>query len=230
LLRLWQTIKKDKPAAKFFLQMLAFLLIALLVPFYLGVSTHTSESDRFLHFPSFFFCVLLSFILTNLLPRKPALPVAVIGCMAYFIFFLQVTNNNWRKASAAVRNLLSTIEEHDQRGKLYIINLPDEIDGAFVFRIGLQEAMDIYKVKNDSLQVVNQVKRDSLIDSPGVLIARQDEQGIFVPPQIHILRTEDVQDGHTANDGKFAIFCKQEDEVVYWNKKEWVRLGAKAVK
>lgn len=221
VIALWRTIKHDRPAVVFFLQMAACCLIALLVPFYFGVSSHTSESDRFLHFPSFFFCVLLAFCLVNLLYPRPAWK-AVVGCiLVYFIICLQLTCLNWRKASEAVRILLNTIENHDKRGKLMIVNMPEEIDGAYIFRTAFNDALDLYQLQHDSLQVVNYIKRDSVLAFPGTLVASKQESGYFIQPNVLI-----VQNGNEGarKQDTVIVNCKEKDEVVYWDKKRWRRL------
>src|SRR5689334_10779601 len=165
-MRLWKKIKNDKRAVYYFLQMFTSLFAALLIPFLFGVSTHTSESDRFLHFPSFFLCILISFCLVCLLQYKKSLLIIVAAIVIYFIYFLEETNNNWRKASVAVTSLLQIAHDNAGKGQLYIVNLPDEIDGAFVFRSGLREALLLQKLDTGAVTIVNQLKRDSLVNLP----------------------------------------------------------------
>lgn len=221
---LWRKIRHDQPARRFFLQMAASCLIALLVPFYFGVSSHTSESDRLLHFPSFFFCVLLAFGLVNLLYPKPALKMIMGSILVYFIVCLQLTCLNWRKASGAVRVLLNTIEQHDNRGKLYIVNMPEETEGAFIFRTGFRQALDIYHLPHDSLHVVNMIKRDSVLAFRGILEARQHEDGIFIQPNVFIVQNGKKQQEATDRRNVHTVNCNEYDEVLYWDKKKWIRL------
>lgn len=68
---LFIALKKSKQQTKHFLYIqLACLAIAMLVPMWLGVSTRTSESDRFLYLPSLFLCTLLVCTLWQVFRRR----------------------------------------------------------------------------------------------------------------------------------------------------------------
>src|SRR5690606_15126504 len=110
-------------------------------PFVFGVSTNTSESDRLLYFPSAFLCSLLAFLLLHLLYGKKWMRWVVGAVLVYNILFLEQNNQNWRHASDAVTSLLKTIKDNPLQGKIFVVNLPDQWDGAYLFRIGFKEAL-----------------------------------------------------------------------------------------
>jgi protein O-mannosyl-transferase len=225
IFRLWKKAANDKKGRLYFLQMLAFLLVALLIPFLFGVSTHTSESDRFLHFPSFFFCILVSFCLVYLLQYRRSLAVIVTGIVIYFICFVEITNYNWRKASVAVSSLLQIAREQSGKGKLYVVNLPDEVDGAFIFRSGLREALLLHKLDTASVTIVNQMKRDTQLTLPRIIDVQATKSGVFIPPQVLIVRSE-AQPAIAADNKEKVINLSPspEDLTVFWNNKRWIRL------
>lgn len=222
VIRVWKKVGKDKQAILFFLYQIALLLIALLLPFYFGVSTHTSESDRFLHFPSFFLCSILSFCVVSLLYGKRLLPVVVFALLAYHVYFLQVTVHNWDKASVAIRSLFDVIRKNcaDNR-KTYVVNLPEEIDGAFVFREGFREALQINRVDISMVRVINKMKRDSLVTLPPILETRQLDQCIYIPPRVCVVKGAAMQKSASEKDEPFTILYTGDAAVVYWNQKEW---------
>lgn len=223
LFRLWKKGSNDKKGMYYFLQMMAFLLIALLIPFLFGVSTHTSESDRFLHFPSFFFCILVSFCLVYLLQFTRSLPLIVTGIVIYFICFVEITNYNWRKASVAVSSLLQMAHDQLGKGKLYVVNLPDEVDGAFVFRSGLPEALIVHKIDTASVVIVNQVKRDTLLTLPKIIVPQAVNGGVFIAPRVFINKSG-AQTTITAKEKVITISPLPQDQAVFWNNITWIRL------
>lgn len=223
VMKLWKKLVNDRKAKLYFLQILAFLFIALLIPCLFGVSTHTTESDRFLHFPSFFACMLISFCLVCLLQYRRSLPIVVAAIVMYFIYCVQETNNNWRKASVAVTSLLQIAREHAGKGELYVVNLPDEIDGAFVFRSGLPEALLLHQLDTASVTIVNQVKRDTLLTLPGIIDAQVTSGGVFIAPQV-LINKSGAQPVVAGKEKVITISPAPGDQIVYWNNKMWIRL------
>ncbi|HEX6432319.1 MAG TPA: hypothetical protein VF008_31720, partial [Niastella sp.] len=224
LVRLWKKFGNDRTATGYLLAMLGSLFIALLIPFLFGISTHTSESDRFLHFPSFFFCILISFCLVNLLLNRRSLPVVIAGIVTYNICFLEITNYNWHKASVAVSTLLKMANNQAGKGKLYVVNLPDEIDGAYVFRSGLKEALLVHMLDTASVKIVNQVKRDSVLLLPETINHQTRNGLVYIPPRVVISKTEPATQVTESKEAVIVISPLPEDVTVYWNNKKWVQL------
>lgn len=222
LLLLWKRIKRDRQAVVFFSSQLAFFLIASLIPFLFGVSTHTSESDRLLHFPSFFFCSLLAFGLINLLYNKRMVWWIVVGIVAYQLICLQLTLMNWRKASSAVTGILALVKEHAREGKVYIVNLPGEIDGAYVFRVGFKDALLLHKLDISSVIVVNQAKRDTLLKWPGIMELEEGKQGIFIPPSVYYQRNSAGRGNIRKKNETVSFPVTKNETIIYWNKENWV--------
>ncbi|HSZ86998.1 MAG TPA: hypothetical protein VK787_13275, partial [Puia sp.] len=59
----FKKFKKDNYERIFFLKLIILILITAAIPVLFSVSTKTSESDRFLYFPSFFLCALIAFLM-----------------------------------------------------------------------------------------------------------------------------------------------------------------------
>ena len=218
---LWRQIKNNKQAGTFFLLQCSFLLIALALPFITSVSTHTSESDRFLHFPSYFFCILTAFSLVVLFKDYKWLLVVLALILSYQVYFLEKNNWNWRKASYAVRTVLEIIREHPPGQKVYVVNLPDEIDGAFVFRNGFKEALELNNMDTSSVVVVSQLKRDEEIKIPGNIQPQILPHQTFIPP---FLMIENPGNNRYSNDNKIHIVIAKNEMIIYWNKERWVKL------
>ncbi len=222
LIQLWRKIKNDAGSRYFFLQQTGLLLTASLLPLALGLSTHTSEGDRFLYFSSFFFCSLLSFSLIIFFFQKPALNVFLTGLVAFNIFFLEQTNMNWRRASDSVTTLVGLVRGHQGVGKLFIVNLPDQYDGGFIFRTGFPEAMQVLDLDTTNIVVVNKIIRDQILSLPSVISPEISGEDIFIPPHAHLRRYG--RDEMIIEPGKETIPVGKNDRIVYWNKREWIQL------
>lgn len=147
--------KKDIRARRFLSIQAGCFLIALLIPAIGAVSTRTSESDRFLHFPSFFVAIMLAYVLVVLPYSVKHTRVIAVVLILTQICLLELNNLRWRKASDAVTYVLSMAKAATADHPLYVINLPEQIDGAFVFRVGFREALQLNGVQADHLQVLS---------------------------------------------------------------------------
>ena len=116
-------------------------LLALLPVALLGVSTHTSESERFLYWPAVFLCLLLALVLAGI--AKPVL--------RYSILFFYVLGGLWGfHQSSKVYHLASqwnrtSVEALQQHPGIYTSivaeNLPQHYKGGFMFRLGFEDAV-----------------------------------------------------------------------------------------
>lgn len=106
-----------------------------------GVSTRTSESDRFLYMPSAFLSLLLAFAITRLRTGTGQALVcgAVLGCS---LFFMARNHAHWRRASHRIEGIIRATPEPPSNGRLLVWNLPEDHEGAFIFRHGYREALE----------------------------------------------------------------------------------------
>ena len=123
----------------------AFIWIGLLsiscsIPALAGVSTATSESDRFLYMPSAFLCGLFGFTFQRI--PSVAIRRAVWLLLAMLSFhFLKADHKNWEQASMITRQIMERLPEAPEHGRLFVADLPDNLSGAFIFRNGFTEAV-----------------------------------------------------------------------------------------
>lgn len=216
----WKKFSTDKKIRSHFGWLIMMLLIAMALPGLVGVSTNSSESDRFLYFPSFFLCAVIAFLLTGLLGNTRWWFQGLAAAMlVYSVIFLEKNNRNWHKSSEAVKDILQIVKEKPGGAKLYIVNLPDEINGAFVFRVGFQEALLVNRLDTSSVVVVNPGIRRELeqLDKIG---HQPIDGGLFIPPVTMIQRQSDtvrpVQNKYT------VINVSENDRIAYWNNHQWV--------
>lgn len=148
---LWRRCAQDRDLRTSIADLLWMLGVACLVGIVAGVSTHTSESDRFLYMPSAFLCLLIAAALFTLL--HGALRWAMIALLVIGSFVLLQRNTaNWVAASATTERIIASLPQPPAQGRLFVTGLPEEYNGAFLFRHGFYEALLL--VGRDTARIV----------------------------------------------------------------------------
>jgi protein O-mannosyl-transferase len=179
----WRKSAAEAAVRKYFIQLMLLLIVACVAPLLSGVSSHTSESDRLLYFPSCFLCAGVALLLVYLIRGKRLLFGVVSALLLYEVFFVEAGNRNWIEASAITRQVLAVVSGALDRAsetgrawqtdrarqtdrvagrKIFVVNLPDERDGAYIFRHGLAEALLIRGIDTSGLVVVSHLRRDEV--------------------------------------------------------------------
>lgn len=120
--------------------LIALFLIAGLVAVIGGVSTRTSESDRFLYLPSAFLCLLLAGLLSWVNMRAMRIGLIVVVLVSWTVLLLK-GQMNWRRASMTVERILVSTPEPPAEGRLIVRGLPGDHRGAYIFRHGYRDAL-----------------------------------------------------------------------------------------
>jgi hypothetical protein len=209
---------------KYLLKSITLLGIACVMPVLFSVSTKTSESDRFLHFPSFFLCSTISLVMVNLIDRFRRLILFAVTICTYYIFFLQKNNSNWIKASEITKNILKTIGLQETSGKIFIINLPDEFKGAYIFRLGLKDALVINKIDSSRIVIVNHLRREAMLKLPAVLHIAKRAEETDIPPFVVIKNTRSGKDELRTVENHIYLIPGTGNTILYWNNQELVKL------
>lgn len=118
----------------------SLFLIASLVAVLGGVSTRTSESDRFLFMPSAFLCMLMASLVQRIWNRVVRSTVLVMLLLVWGHWLLQ-GQRIWRQASDLVELIISETPTAPSSGRLIVQGLPGDVRGAYVFRHGYVEAL-----------------------------------------------------------------------------------------
>lgn len=141
-----------RPAARrIYIFGILFFIIAAAPAFYLQLNRLTGEGERFVYLPSVGFSILLAILFTDFLERKSRtlLPLsAALLASVYFGWLLWNKNINWRGAGELSRSLLfnfgQTVDLTKTNQGVVILGLPDNLDGAQIFRNGWLSALDLY--------------------------------------------------------------------------------------
>lgn len=106
-----------------------------------GVSTRTSESDRFLYLPSAFLCLLLALVVTTLAQEKARIVVASV-LITGSLLAMRSNHLHWAEAARTIERIVDATPEPPANARLLVHGLPSDHEGAFIFRHGYREALE----------------------------------------------------------------------------------------
>jgi len=200
------------------ISLMAFTLISLLIPIAFGVSTRTSEGDRLLYFPSCFICMLLIATIMMIFRNAGIRLLCFSGISIYFLCFLEINNMRWVKASMAAKSILETVRNRGAKN-VVLINVPDELEGAFIFRNGLAKALEINKADSSTVKIINYLKRvDYLKRGETIPIKMRDSTLVIYPECSIVLHPgQYIQLTNTENNSSISL-RKDRNLMYYWNK------------
>ena len=119
----------------------ACFLTSLLPYLSLGVDTHGVEGERFLYLPSVFACVFLIYTLITLISKEKIKLAVIVALFAYCLFYLSAAQKNYSIASNITRKTMQEINLIKGKKQLFVDSLPEEYNGALIFRLGFYEGM-----------------------------------------------------------------------------------------
>jgi protein O-mannosyl-transferase len=130
----------------------AFALVIALAPVLpLTISINTSESERFVYFASAFSCIFFVQA-TRTLFRRRWLAIAICAMViAGHSAALVRANAQWEASGQLTRGIVDSFADqalaHDPAGTggIFILNLPDNVGGAYVFRNGFYSAVKLVR-------------------------------------------------------------------------------------
>ncbi len=134
------------------------------------------ESTRYYFFATAGLCALLAFWLSLFQGKKKyfvAMTVWLIFFAAYFFNY-----QPWRLASNSANSIQNAIKnqgaEINNNDWLYIVNTPDNIFGAYVFRRGLTQMINLYQPQIDQTKVISSGRGVAGMSAPACLLSQSD--------------------------------------------------------
>jgi hypothetical protein len=222
LLSILYTINRKKiKADKIFIGItsiaLTGMLVTILVAISFGLSTRTSEGDRLLYFPSVFYSILMAVVIVRLSPSLFAAIIFFILLSGFQVYFLSLNQNNWIRASEYSNKIIRGISSQSLR-PIYIVNLPMDYKGAFVFRNCLEEALLNNNIDTTGIKIVN-VLESAKADQKGSLIVPEEKDGnIFIWPEVSISAINDST--YEVKDNNRRQSVTKDDPVLFWDKED----------
>jgi len=145
------SIIKEKKVRKNALVTLSLFILSLLPVISLEISSLRSiESDRYSYWASIIVCTSLA-VAINKLPKTQSNVLSILWGII-FISLTYVTAQNWDKAHQVKENYLNTLE-HLPENNLLIINTPDNFNGAYILRNGVNDYLKFKETGKRATQI-----------------------------------------------------------------------------
>ncbi|HEX3867054.1 MAG TPA: glycosyltransferase family 39 protein, partial [Gemmatimonadaceae bacterium] len=123
---------------------LVFLAVAFFVTILpsinLAVDANGTEGERYLYLSSAWFSILVAALLRPAVAR-PWRIAALVALLAACATALVARNHDWRRASRLCRNVIDDLRAAPPRDALYVLDMPDDIHDAYVFRNAIWDAL-----------------------------------------------------------------------------------------
>ncbi len=218
-------VKKQPPGM--YLQLTGVVFIASLLPALFGISTRTYEGDRVFYFTSFFLCLWISFVLSGIKSKTSRL--LVTGCLgAYGLFFFYQSLQAWRTGGRLAGNIITEVSRMQHPGaSIYLLNLPEEYEGAQVFRNGFKEALLINRIDTTGIVVVNYLTTEYALKISGLLKPVRQQKDVLIYPFAAVGNdtiTARVRADIHQND-TVRLAYRAADKIYYWNKESFILLS-----
>jgi hypothetical protein len=135
--------RRRQPIPRILYFLVGSYLLALLPVINLSISKVDTEGERYVYLPSVFAVILVVLLLDFMLRNRKALSVVLLCLFVAFGVQLHKSNSNWAAASDAARGIIESAGTLGSGDRLFVLNLPDKIRGAYVFRNGFREALSL---------------------------------------------------------------------------------------
>jgi hypothetical protein len=155
-----------------------------------GVSTRTSESDRFLYLPSAFLCLAIALLLVTMTTGRirTLLTIALVVLEGIGLWSGQ---GHWRTASATLERIVEQTPDAASGKRVFVMGLPGDHRGAYILRHGYLEAL-LFAGR----------------DTTGISRADTLLRGLRTTDQIPALAFEAPLD---------TLYIRPADRIVFWN-------------
>ncbi len=142
---------KERQLRKNGLVTVCLFILSLLPVISLEISSLNSiESDRYSYWASIIVCTSLV-VAINKLPKKQSNILTILWSII-FISLTYVTAQNWDKANQVKENYLNTLERLPENN-LLIINTPDNFNGAYILRNGVNDYLKFKETGKRTTQI-----------------------------------------------------------------------------
>lgn len=125
----------------FLLALLLMFLFSLLPVMNLRLSLYDTQGERFVYLPTIFTCLALAYLSAILVRNTRVWLVILICWLGFYTAALYHTNQRWRDAAQVSRTVLEDLSGSATGDRILIINTPDNLNGAHLYRNGLPEAL-----------------------------------------------------------------------------------------
>ena len=217
-------VKKKNTQSGIFITLTLVTFFSCIIPGAFGISTKTYEGDRIFYFSSFFLCIWIAYLL-SLFQNKKKRWGAGLCIIFYFLFFFYKSVLTWKESGRIAGDIISTVGNIEHRGRrVYLLNMPEEYNGAQVLRNGFKQALLINHIDTAGIRVINYLDTENALKLPGIIKPVEQQQSLFIYPAV-LIRGDTLI---AARDKKSvdSVFIKLHvtDKIYYWDKESFIFL------
>jgi len=150
--------------------LLAFSFIVSLIPIInLAPWTGDTQGERFIYLPSIFSSIIIAYLLNLLCINRKYFIGIFLSVLIICSVSLYDVNKNWNIAGRISRNIIDSVKVFGKTNMLCIMNIPDDIQGAYIYRNGINHAFYLFAppgMFNDMCICLyhNIIKEDDVVD------------------------------------------------------------------
>jgi hypothetical protein len=109
--------------------------------------------------------------------------------------------------------------------QVVLINLPEEMEGAFVFRNGFYNSLLVYGVDTATVRVSHYLKRTEYLAIKDTIPVNKENGRLFIYPATYLIDNQNGIFEVRGGQNEYLATVKKDDNIVYyWNNRELVRL------
>ncbi len=217
---------KSGPEDRYGRLLVGLLIFSLPVPLLTGISTRTYEGDRIFYFCSAFLCLYISWLIRSVSSRGWR-AVIYLGCVCYCLFFFYTAVLAWRRGGLIAQEFFMSVAAVPHPGaKLFLINVPEDHDGAQVLRNGFLEGLVSQHIDTAGIRVVNYLSSAQAKQAGGLIAPQVTNGSLFLYPSAWVgdslLRARFRPDINYPDSVYFKL--DKTDKIYFWNTKALVPL------
>jgi hypothetical protein len=138
---------------------LVLLWLASYLPYLsLGIDTFGTEGERYLYLPSIFLCIILGLGIVN--AARVYKYVISLLFLSIHLLLLYDARKNYEVASAVTKATVKELRNIAPGTHIYILCLPEENNGALIFRDGIGQAAQLFTDPSNRITLLTTCERN----------------------------------------------------------------------
>ncbi len=154
--------------AKLAILLLGLFGTSLLPVINIRISLSNTEGERLLYLPSAFLVILLVLVIGVSLARfRVLLAIQFMIISIILSYYLYSFNQNWNLAGNIAKQVIESIDQEIQGRRMFLINIPDNLNGVYIYRNGLYAAGQLFA--ESEIELLNNATFNNLINPSNAL-------------------------------------------------------------
>lgn len=206
-----------------------------------------TQGERFIYLPSIFSSIIIICLLGFLITNKKYLIIGFLCLLIPCQASLYKANKNWKTAGKISKGVIDSAGRLGKADTLCILNIPDNIHGAYIYRNGLQEALRLFlppdRFTGICICLYHNIFEENdavtILNTPGsaeYAVKLSDQRTFFYPVNIFgrvkarcLLREPEISNSLKNNSYAAIVLqgLKKEDKLLFYSKGTLEELSGK---